>query len=84
VPGGHADSFTTSIALYLRPEAVRIDQISNPQNAPVDWDDPHLDFARYSATGVIGDPTHASAALGARLWTEVVEVAAQVLREVVR
>src|SRR5207302_1807996 len=23
VPGGHADSFTTSISLYLRPESVR-------------------------------------------------------------
>jgi creatinine amidohydrolase len=82
VLGGHADSFTTSIALYLRPEAVRADQIVDPQNALVDWGDPELDFTRYSTTGVIGDPTHASPALGARLWTEVMEAAAQVLREV--
>jgi creatinine amidohydrolase len=73
IPGGHADSFATSIALYLRPESVRVAQISDPKNEPVDWDDPHLDFARYSSTGVIGDPTHASAELGARLWHAVVE-----------
>jgi creatinine amidohydrolase len=39
----------------------------------VDWDDPELDFSRYSTSGVVGDPTHASAALGRRLWKAVVE-----------
>jgi creatinine amidohydrolase len=82
IPGGHADSFATSIALYLRPESVRVDQISDPKNEPVDWDDPHLDFARYSSTGVIGDPTHASAELGARLWQAVVEEVALTLKEI--
>lgn len=77
VPGGHADSFTTSIALHLRPDVVRMEQIRNPHNLPVDWDDPQLDFAQYSSTGVIGDPTHASAELGERLWASLVpEVAA--------
>jgi creatinine amidohydrolase len=47
----------------------------------VDWDDPNLDFARYSSTGVIGDPTHASAELGQRLWQAAVEQAARVLQE---
>ncbi len=79
VPGGHADSFTTSLALYLRPASVRVDEIGDPQHAAVDWDDPHLDFARYSATGVIGDPTHASGELGARLWAELVPSVAQYL-----
>jgi creatinine amidohydrolase len=78
VPGGHADSFATSIALHLRPESVRVERISAPQQEPVDWDDPELDFARYSPTGVIGDPTHASAELGARLWSAVVEEVALV------
>jgi creatinine amidohydrolase len=82
VPGGHADSFTTSISLYLRPELVRQDQIRNPHSTAVDWDDPHLDFARYSSTGVIGDPTHASAALGRKLWEAAVEEAVQTFKMV--
>jgi len=81
VPGGHADSFTTSISMYLRPETVRKDLIADPRNDPVEWDDPNLDFARYSATGVIGDPTHASPELGAKLWEAVVEEAALALKE---
>jgi creatinine amidohydrolase len=81
-PGGHADSFTTSIALYLRPKSVRVDRISNPQNQPVDWNDPELDFARYSSTGVIGDPTLASAELGERLWEAVVEEVAVILHRI--
>ena len=67
VPGGHADSFITSISLHLRPEVVRKELIANPHNKPVDWQDPDLDFTRYSSTGVIGDPTHATAELGAAL-----------------
>ncbi len=82
VPGGHADSFTTSISLYLRPDSVRQDQIWDPHSTEVNWDDPHLDFARSSSTGVIGDPTHASAELGRRLWEAVVEEAAQLFRTV--
>jgi len=75
VPGGHADSFTTSICLYLRPGDVRIDRIPVPGNQAVKWGDAHLDFARYSTTGVIGDPTHASAQLGEQLWKAAVEAA---------
>ncbi len=82
VPAGHADSFTTSISLYLRPESVRQDQISDPHSTEVDWTDPHLDFARYSSTGVIGDPTHASAELGRKLWEAAVEEAVQIFRTV--
>jgi creatinine amidohydrolase len=82
VPGGHADSFTTSISLHLRPGTVRTDRIVNPNHPPVRWDDPNLDFAAYSSTGVIGDPTHASAELGAKLWEAVVEHVASVLNEI--
>jgi creatinine amidohydrolase len=82
VPGGHADSFATSVALHLRPASVRVERIADPQNAPVDWDDPALDFARYSSTGVIGDPTHASAELGARLWRAVVEEIASIFQRI--
>ncbi len=80
IPAGHADSFTTSISLYLRPESVRQEQITDPHSTEVDWNDPHLDFARYSSTGVIGDPTHASVELGKRLWEAVVEEVAQTLK----
>lgn len=82
VPGGHADSFSTSIALYLRPEAVRRELIPAAQSASVDWGDPDLDFTRYSPTGVIGDPTRASAELGEKLWEAVVEAATLILKEV--
>jgi creatinine amidohydrolase/Fe(II)-dependent formamide hydrolase-like protein len=74
---GHADSFTTSIMLHLRPEAVRLDHIVDPQSQEPDWTDPQLDFGRYSATGVVGDPTHSSAAVGAQLWQECVAAAAR-------
>lgn len=84
VPGGHADSFATSIALYLRPHGVRQEQIKNPHNLAVDWEDPNLDFAQYSSTGVIGDPTVASAELGAKLWREIVECVAQTISEIGR
>ena len=50
-PGGHADAFATSVALYLRPTMVRRDRIARTDQRPVDWDDPDLGFARYSPRG---------------------------------
>lgn len=47
----------------------------------MDWDAPDLDFSRYSSSGVVGDPTHASAELGERLWHDVVESVALSLKE---
>ena len=82
VPGGHADSFATSIALYLRPQAVRDNRLPLPEEKPVDWDDPDLDLTHYSSSGVIGDPTQATGELGARLWDMVVERVALTLKEV--
>lgn len=84
IPGGHADSFATSIALHLRPESVRVERISDPQNKPVDWDAPKLDFARYSLSGVIGDPTHANAELGAELWDATVEAVASIFGSIAK
>jgi len=84
VPVGHADSFTTSICLYLRPDDVRTDRIFDPGAQLVNWDDEHLDFAQYSSTGVIGNPTHASAELGKALWLAAVEAAASELGEFAR
>ncbi len=79
-PGGHADSFATAIAMHLRPESVRDEKIIDPQSDPVDWDDPDLDFSQYSRTGVIGDPTQATAELGDALWQAVVLRVAEIYK----
>ena len=81
-PGGHADAFSTSIALFLRPEAVRKDKITDPHSSEVNWDDPNLDFSLYSSTGVIGDPTTATAELGKKLWEAVIEEVAGIFRDI--
>ena len=67
VPGGHADSFATSIRLHLDRDAVRMDKVREPTLQPFEWSD-DMDFASISDTGVIGDPTQASAEAGARIW----------------
>lgn len=82
IPGGHADSFSTSIAMYLRPESVHTDLIANPDHPPVDWNDPDLDFGRFSSTGVIGDPTHASPELGETLWNESIKSITAAIAEI--
>ena len=81
IPGGHADSFATSLALYLRPDAVRTHHIITPRCKPVNWADPELDLSRHTNTGVIGDPTHATAELGQRLWEATVEAVALILKD---
>lgn len=48
----------------------------------MNWEDPNLDFTQYSTTGVIGDPTYASAELGARLWEETIDAGARVIKEI--
>ena len=60
------------MALHLRPHCVRRDTIRDPGCSPVNWDDPDLNFADYSPTGVVGTPVYASRELGERLWREVV------------
>ncbi len=82
VPCGHADSFATSIALYRRPEAVRLDRIPPPNSGKVNWGDPYLDFTEYSESGVIGDATQASTELGRTLWNEVILTMAAMFRDV--
>jgi len=81
VAGGHADSFATSIALYRHPEQVRPEEVPEASAMP-DWDEPDLDFSKYSTSGVIGDPTHASADLGKALWDACVDEFGAMLREV--
>ena len=55
---------------------------STPNTSPWTWEDPDIDFASYSSTGVIGNPTHASAELGAKLWEAVVDEVAETLRSI--
>ena len=71
--GGHAGTFITSIAMYMRSNHVRKGLISDPKNKPVDWGEPDLDFSHYTSTGVIGDPTNSTYELGAELWKSVVD-----------
>lgn len=80
-PGGHAGSFTTSIALYLRPDEVRMEKIQDPRNTEPAWGEPGLDFSEHSQTGVIGDPTTASSELGKRLWDEIINDVALMIKE---
>jgi len=82
VPGGHADSFTTSILLHRRPNAVRTDRIPDQVSDEPDWADPHLDFSAVSSTGVIGSAAHASPDLGRALWRASVNAVADVLRQI--
>ncbi|GGL83015.1 hypothetical protein GCM10011575_46650 [Microlunatus endophyticus] len=56
----------------LHQAVVRV-AVENPGAAP------DLDFAAYSDTGVIGDPRHASADLGDRLWRACVDWVADYL-----
>ena len=67
--------------MYLRPESVREDQIIDPECKPVDWNDPNLDFAQYSNTGVVGTPIYASRELGAKLWEAVVDCVALIFKD---
>ncbi len=82
IPGGHADSFATSIRLHLDPGAVRKDRIKKPHNEPFDWDG-ELDFHAVSDTGVIGDPTHATAEIGAELWRRCVDEGVEIVLELI-
>jgi creatinine amidohydrolase len=81
VPGGHADSFATSLAMYRHPELVRADLIPGPSELP-DWADPDLDFTECSSTGVVGDARAATAQLGAALWEACVVAVAAIIRDV--
>lgn len=81
VPGGHADSFATSISLYLRPASVRSELIRRPPQGTVDGCEAQAERDRALPLGVVGDPRHASAALGKRLWEAVIEAGVAALKE---
>jgi len=53
---------------------------TSPSARP-DWDDPQLDFTKYSTSGVIGDPSYASDQLGSALWEASVNELAEMLHQ---
>ena len=77
----HAGEIETSTSLALRPELVRMDRLESAvprfssrfldfsNQRAVDW---QAHTARISPTGVMGDPTRASADKGRRMWEVMV------------
>lgn len=82
VAGGHADSFATSICMLLRPAAVRRELIARPAMQPFEWQR-EMNFAAISDSGVVGDPTAASAEAGAKLWELIIEECAQIVGAII-
>lgn len=81
VPGGHADSFTTSIALHRHPERVRAGRIPESEgNAPA-VEDAENEWSVDHPTGVVGDASHATAELGALLWERTVDRVCETLAD---
>lgn len=79
----HAGFSETSLMMHLRPRAVRLERAEPGNTAPIDALLPRLvvgGVAAVSDNGVLGDPTGASAAKGARLLGTM---AADVTRSIV-
>jgi mycofactocin system creatininase family protein len=81
VPGGdaHAGHTETAIVLHLSPEIVSTDHLRAGNLAPLATLMPTMrrgGVAAVSEAGVLGDPTTATAAAGARLFTEMVDACA--------
>ena len=72
--------FAEAVALEAAQHATRCHDAST-SSREVDWNDPQLDFTKYSDTGVIGDASQASAELGRRLWQEVISTTAAIFRD---
>lgn len=94
-PGGmgHAGEFETSLMLHLRPDLVDTDRMDG-----TNMDDPHEltlndmfdggplavyhSFEYYTDSGTIGDPTHASAEKGERLYDGLTDELGSLLGEI--
>ncbi|MBV8964799.1 MAG: mycofactocin biosynthesis peptidyl-dipeptidase MftE [Mycobacteriaceae bacterium] len=75
----HAGHTETTIVLHLSPETVHIDDLRAGNVAPLATLMPEMrrgGVASVSEVGVLGDPTTATAAAGARLFTEMVDACA--------
>jgi creatinine amidohydrolase len=65
----HAEEIETSLILYLRPELVKIEK-SKPSypEKPKDFGLRYIPWEEFNESGVIGDPTKASAEKGKRIF----------------
>lgn len=88
----HADEMETSLYLYLRPEEVRREEIAAENNmlpSQFWWQDTQVGakvgmmewWSTFSRTGVLGDPTLATAEKGERLYRAMTEQLAALVRE---
>jgi creatinine amidohydrolase len=83
LPGGyfHADEIETSMVLYVAPEHVRPDRmIREEPQLPPDFPYRPVPWTEITRTGVLGDPTLATAEKGAALIEAVVAQIVSVLR----
>jgi len=90
--GVHAGRDETSVVLHLRPELVDMSLAERAIPSAVFAGNAHVRFggdvafgwaaADLSSTGAIGDPTLASAELGAALWAGMLASAAEALAEI--
>lgn len=72
----HAGHTETSVLLYISPDAVRTDRMLAGNEAPLRELLPSMRLggvAAVSRTGVLGDPTTATAAEGRRIFSEMVD-----------
>lgn len=72
----HAGHTETSVLLYISPDAVRTDRMLAGNEAPLPELLPSMrrgGVAAVSRTGVLGDPTTATAAEGRRIFSEMVD-----------
>lgn len=90
---GHGGEFETSLLLHLRPDLVREDQVTkNYRDEPHDQATQDMfrggplnlyrPFTEYSSSGVVGDPTLASAEKGERIYEILGEELEALLTEI--
>ncbi len=80
--GLHAGEWETSMLLAIHPDLVRMDRaeagyVGDPQEAVAGLFESGVDAL--SETGVIGDPTQASAEHGYRYWEAVLDLAVELV-----
>lgn len=92
---GHACEMETSLALYLRPDLVKVEQIK--KDMPIDltsWScidfrqsgflGIPLDFQRDSDEGVMGDPSLASKAKGEKIFEEACDTGVEIVHQLLK
>ncbi|MTD14239.1 creatininase family protein [Nakamurella sp. YIM 132087] len=81
----HADELETSIVLAVAPEAVDMSRaVAEYPVFPPDFPDAEYGMAELGATGVFGDPTHATAEKGEALLDALTAAAARLIGDFLR